>query len=346
MTFRYQTETLVTTVNAIADNMIGLTGSWVEGDSTITTSYTNPGRVLKYNESGREFYVAFMIAEWGYATASSGYRTTGGIRVFVSSGWDSGNHIPSGTVKCSQIPAYTWYKTPLSASYAAGITWTTWMWYENEMLVMAWQSASTGYYDSVGVFTMQYTKADKFYDDDASDWFFYSTCHHVGFNKTSGSADYYMWGTYSAQWTLNSAWAAFLTYNIYKYIHPFLVAYPTTAIAYNPGTIYGDGFEDGYDAGRTWAIVPERARKSLGDSKVYMSYVIVCNDATETLCTPIAKLVGFFPVVDSSGIADGDLINVTIVREGRASDTWQYMYKYIVSPDTGSMQIAIKYAEP
>lgn len=345
MTFVTATGTLAALVDAIVNDMIGISGgNWVDADTGVTTAASPYGRVMKYNVSGEELYVAFMVAEYGLANSS--YFSNGGILVFISSGWNTSTHIPTGTVQIMHLPAYTLQIASHSQSRVSAYNVQYWMWYENEILTLAWLTTTDSYWEGCGMFTMQRTSVSKEYADSATNFFFYTTAQKAYYSNNSGSP--YAYGISPSGWTLPSAWSGFVnnsSYIIRKYAHPFLNALPTSGLSgsYNAHTY--DDFEDGYDESRTMLIVPTRAKKSGGNAKVYMAFPVACADVDTQLLAPLATFKGFFPVKPSSGIADGDLINVPVSWEGGTAETWQYIYKSLTALNTGTLNIAIKYSE-
>lgn len=320
--------------------MISSGSKWVDADAGLTTAGSPPGRVLKYNVEGEEIYVAFVAASWG-GTYSNTYWTSG-ILAFVSTAWDSTDHCPSGTCECTQIPIYG--STGGSRTDFANYNWQYWMWYEEDILVLITQAASTSNEDSVALFAMEHN-VTKEYDDGASDFFIYATAQSVGYITAGKNPSRYAWGVPPRGWTLPSAWGAYMT-AIRKYIHPFQAAYPQVAV----GGYDFDGahnFPEGQDlGGQSRCLIPARGRKSTGNNKVYMAFPVVYADPTETYRIPIATMKSFFPVDVDTSIADGDLINVPVSWAGAPADTWQYIYKRLISPDGGELTVAIKYAEP
>jgi len=339
MTFETATVNVLELIDALANRMISTGTKWIDGDATITTAGSPRGRVLKYDVAGQNLWISFCAANWGGAYSNN--LTTRGILVLISSGWDAANHRPSGSVEVMQLPVYgniavsTW-----DEAYANHVL-QYWLWYEEDILVILTQTASTGVADSVNLFALEHNTV-KEYDDGGSNFFFYQTCQHVGYISGASEASSYGKGPY--QWSMPSGWSAF-NLPIRKYVHPFVSALPVSRR--NNFSISGsDNFADGQDLnGVSCAIMPARGRKSVANGKVYMAFPVVFSDPTETYRNPVATMKSFFPVDVGQGLADGDLINIPVSWNGAPAETWQYIYKRIVSPDGGELTVAIKYAE-
>lgn len=313
-------------IDHIASEMIA-TGGWEDADAGFTTAGTPPGRVLRYKREGEELFIAFVFGKYGQLS-SSAYQTTG-ILVFACSGWDAASHIPSGTTELMDIPMYdgsasSWYTTATMAQL--------WLYAESDIVTILTQSAPSARNDAVAMLTIE-REAAKEYDDGGSNMFLFGTKRYGRITSSS------QWFSISS-WDLPSTWTSFRS-RMRKYIHPFVCAYPETSV--NMDSV---NFEHGYDYSHTKLSVPVRAMRSNGNSKVYMAFPVAYADAADnTFRTPIKTLKSFFPVEPGKGIADGDLINIPVSWNGGVATTWQYIYKSLNSPDSGSIDVAIKYGE-
>lgn len=349
MTFETATVNIKGLVDVLANRMIALGQNWIDGDAGLTTASNPFARVIKYNVAGQELYVCFANTIYGYAGGNSSYGYNDGIIVFISSGWDAAQHIPAGTVKLMHIPVFQNYLgTSYDPTQYDANTLQYWLWFEDEMLVFGWQASATGHTDCVGMFAMEHNTA-KEYADNGSNFFFYTTSQKSRYNHSASAGAWSAYGSTCYSWGLPAAWNNWKnsgSYPLHKYVHPFVADYPGAAFSESVTGDRGDNFGDGgyYGGGRSLCLIPAKARKSGGNSKVYMAFPVVYADADEAFQAPIATMKSFFPVDAGKGIADGDLINVPVIWEGAPAATWQYIYKCLVSPDGTQIDVAIKYA--
>lgn len=320
-------------IDHIASEMI-LTGSWEDADQAFTTAGAPPGRVLRYLRAGEEIFVAFVAVNWYGGDYIVQLLREVGIFCYVSSGWDTAAHIPSGSVSVTRMPLDSYTSTP-----PAGFDWLTaqiWIYTDGDITAILSSTPSSGRNNPICVLTIE-REAAKEYDDGGSNFFIYSTSFNGGYNSTYNSISPYQYGVVPYAISLPSQWSPFkLPFR--RYIHPFISEYPLSA------TNDSHNFEDGYDYARTKLTIPVRARRSNGNSRVYMAFPVAYADAGDNVFrTPIKTLKAFFPVTPGAGIADGDLINIPVSWNGGVPTTWQYIYKQLVSPDGGVLDVAIKY---
>jgi hypothetical protein len=329
-------------IEAWATAMIA-TGGWEDADTGLKTDgTTNPaGRVLKYTRTGEEIYVTMVHAFIGRNTTDSGFYSAECALVFISSGWSSASHIPSGTINASFIPLAN--KGPWAWPSGAPI--------QTSEQAQWWISANADIWAvlSVGVASAQnnsyaflsFEREDALeYDTGGSKIFIYADAGHCDYNYSSGY-DNGAWGLNPYYWSLPSGWSGVKSgISIRKYIHPFITSYPTFKVNGNP-----QNFVDGKDRSDSFLIVPIRATKSSGNSKVYMAFP-TCFADPGTWRSPIKTLKAWFPVEPGQGIADGDLISIPVSWNGAAPVTWRYIYKVLTSPDGGEIDIAVFYDVP
>lgn len=338
MTFTTFTGTSATTIDTLANGLIA-SGYWTENDATLTTAGTPPARTIKYvYNATTEIYLTLVAGVWG---RSGAYYSTEGILVFLSSSWDADNHVPSGTVKIMQMPfknySITWPSTYVNTSQI-------WMSYDSDTLAIMGQGTLSSYNDSVFLFTLE-RDIGKEYDDSQTNWFAYNTAQKHGYYDLSGANT--GWGVAPYSWSLPSAWSSLkVTANgPFKFIHPWASAFPVARLEDSISNYYNN-FE--YDSGasfinRNACLSPMRARRSTGDSKVYMAFPIGFNDPLASWNVPIKALKAFFPVEPGQGLASGDLITIPLSYNGN-NVTWKYIYLNVTSADSQQLDIAIKHS--
>lgn len=326
-------------IDHIASEMIA-TGGWEDADAEFTTAGTPPGRVLRYKRDGEELFIAFVAVNWwgsNYSYSGNYGAKEMGIICYVSSGWDAGEHIPAGSVSCARMPMRS---NSLSGGPPAGFTQCLaqiWMYSEGDITAILSSTGTSSDRDPIYMLTIE-REAAKEYDDGGSNFFIYSTAQSGGYGYTSSTAIREC-GVAPYVWSMPANWSPFrLPFR--RYIHPFVSEYPLNADSST------HNFEDGNDVASTKLTVPVRASRSNGNSKVYMAFPVAYADAGDNVFrTPIKTLKAFFPVMPNAGIADGDLINIPVSWNGGVPTTWQYIYKQLVSPDGGVLDVAIKYGE-
>jgi len=320
------------------------TGSWEDADTGLKADGTTDpaGRVLRYTRSGEEIYVAMVHAYIGYNSSVSNLYNSEDVLVFVSSGWNSTSHIPSGTIETTRIPIAT---SPSRAwpSGAPRITTDQAQWWISAnadiWAIMSIGTASDRL-NSIAFLTFERENA-KEYDDGGSKIFIYADAYRCSFSISNIGGNNSAWGGDPYSWSLPSAWSGLKGgADLRKYIHPFIASYPLS----NTGES-NDNYVDGKDFATSYLIVPIRATKSAGNSKVYMAFPTCFNDPG-TWKSPIKTLKAWFPVAPGTGIADGDLISIPVSWNGQTPVTWRYIYKALTAPDGGQIDVAVFYDVP
>ena len=330
-------------IDAWAAAMIA-TGSWEDADTSLKADGTTDpaGRVLRYTRAGEELYVAMVHSYIGYNASSVSIYSAEAVLVFVSSGWNSTGHIPSGTIETTYIPigyksSITWPSgTPRACTGSA--QW--WISANADIWAIMGIGAASVWYDSISFLTFEREDA-KEYDDGGSKVFIYADAYQVRYSYSTIGDQTYAWGGNPYQWSLPSAWSGLLAgADLRKYIHPFVASYPLTGVSQS-----NYNYVDGQDQNSSYLIVPTRARKSAGNSKVYMAFPTAFADPG-TWRSPIKTLKAWFPVEPGAGVADGDLISIPVSWNGLTPVTWRYIYKALTSPDGGQLDIAVFYDVP
>lgn len=328
-------------IDAWATAMLA-TGSWVDADPALKADGTTDpaGRVLKYTRPGEEIYVALIHAYIGWMSGYDYSTTAEVVMAFVSTGWDTANHAPSGTVDTLRLPlahANKW-AAPSGAPRPTSMTAQWWISSSADIWAILSVTAPSSRSDSIGLLTFE-REAAKEYDDGGSNIFMYCDGWNCQYAYTGNSPYNTGWGPKPYQWSLPAAWSS-LQLGVRKYLHPFTAAYPT----YPMGQTL-DNFADGKDRSSTFLAVTAKASKSQGNSKVYMAFPIAYADPG-TWRSPIKTLKAFFPVESGAGLADGDLISIPVSWNGQPPVTWRYIYKALTSPDGGQIDIAVYYDTP
>lgn len=329
------------TVSANNTGVTGVTLTQTQAGSGLGTTCADfQGRVIRYQNGSENLYVQLLYGNVG--NNQSGYvRFSYGVLMFVSSGYDLANHIPTGTIEFTMIPTSSSNNSssliPPMSSIATEVYAV--MWYEDDMLtVFGYQTTSVTNLATLGTFffTMERDTTKEFADGLSNFYFFSEDVYHI----------YNYSGTSTAQWGLNpSAWSLPAVFNPvgtisktpHKYIHPFGPAYPNGADVPD-----SRNFPVGVDWTRIKMWIPIKARKADSNGKVYLGFPVAYGDLTETFMSPQKTMRSFFVVENGKGLTDGDLINVNITELG---ETWQYIYKSFISASGLQMDLAMKYAE-
>lgn len=259
--------------------------------------------------------------------------------VFVSTGWNTTSHIPSGTMDTLRLPLASAANWGLPGGTPKSTSMTAQWWISSTADIWAILSVTepSGVPDSVGLLTFE-REAAKEFDDGGSNIFMYCDGYHCRYAYTASSPYNTGWGPKPLYWSLPSAWSG-LDIGVRKYLHPFTAHYPNY-----PMEQANDNFGDGKDRSSTFLAITAKATKSQGNSKVYMAFPIAYADPG-TWRSPIKTLKAFFPVESSAGLADGDLISIPVSWNGGVPTTWRYIYKALTSPDGGRIDVAVYYDE-
>jgi len=334
-------------IDAWAAAMIA-TGSWEDADTSLKADGTTDpaGRVLRYTRAGEELYVCMVHAYIGNPTnggASHDYFGAEAVLVFISSGWNNTSHIPSGTVNTTYIPIgykVDWGAWPAGTPSAPTGSAQWWISANADIWAVLGIGAASAMYNSISFVTFEREDA-KEYDDGGSKVFIYADAYQTRFSYNSSYDVALSWGINPFKWSLPSAWSGLLSgADFRKYIHPFTAEYPTGGVDQS-----NYNYIDGQDQNSSYLIVPTRARKSAGNSKIYMAFPTAFADPG-TWRSPIKTLKAWFPVEPGAGVADGDLISIPVSWNGAAAVTWRYIYKALTSPDGGQIDVAVFYDVP
>jgi len=308
----------------IAAKMISTPGGyWADGDAALTTEGNPPGRCLKFVRGGETLYFGLIAAAWGRSYQYQlDHHQQEGVLVFVSTGWDAVNHIPEGTIWCSSIHVCHKHNTTQSLIDTTG---QAWMWYDNDGFTLLYRNDASGYTDHASIFVIERDETKEYADGFSNFYMFTDTANDPLYQTVAGVNSRWYLAPYS--WTLPSGWDVIKSgLTIGKYVHPF-------------GTQYHNGSQNAWeDYNNNKALHPYKAKKSEGNGKIYLCFGW-CFNGGDYPRTPIRKFKTFFPVQSGKGLADGDIVNVTV-----GAETWQYIYKALTSPDGGVLDIALRYA--
>ena len=287
------------------------TGAWEDGDPGVSE-----GKVLHH-------LVETNIYIWlrrGRHEGPDGYNVYG-ILITVSSGWDSINHQPAGTIQRLVIPfaARRWGWTPVLTNV------DIWEWNDaNSIVAMMKNNTNDGNAHDYSAFFVMERITDKEYADAYSNFFF-----QVIPNGYSVA----IWGT---QWYEGKE---YVIHEIQGELREYLSRFSNS-----PTTMYRLALRPYCDLGNIhhphWKLYTQHSKpawRSTGNAKVYFQFPVWHN--THDLNIPIARTKRWFAVQPGQGIADGDIIQWL---DGAV--TREYIYKSIASPDFAqTVDIAIGY---
>ncbi len=284
-------------IDLIADQLIA-TGAWGTADGTLTAG-AHPAKRAITHLTDTNFFVMFDRN----LQANPAGQNANEIRVQISTGFNTGTHVPSGTIQTTGIPTEAANGgTNATANNKTGSHWT-WVDASGVTLVSTW--GATSLVDFTVMFTLERNTA-KEYADGFTNFFCASIANANPFcgNGSSGGL-YYGNRTGSAQ----QDWSRAMV------VRPFNFVYYTTN---------GDPQAD-----KGAMELFFGAYKSPGNSKVYFEFPFFSNNTTQLQRSPIAQTARFFYLaVPGNGMADGDL--VTYVSGG----TFTYLAKLLQSPDS------------
>ena len=278
--------------------------------TTATKTADNAKRALKYN-NGIEtpIYLALEVlnsshgvyygAPWYYAK---------GIRVVMSSAWNSTTHTYSGTIQSTFMPFELCYSCTATGELAT-VMITYFLWVESNGFVVMGKPEPTGdtYQQSFILVVERADTINKRYTDIYSNFFVYKACNiyaslYDGTNVGTLDRDRQILRPFAYQFSDDTAQRSTL--------------YNGTGISFSPLPTY-------------------LAYKSIGNGKVYYLKPIIHNQANQL--APIFQSELFFMWSEGVGLIDGDIVAI----QGQAT---KFLCKALDSPDNVTrLTYAIKY---
>jgi hypothetical protein len=274
--------------------------------TTTTKTADNAKRALKY-DNGVEtpIYLALEVLNT-YRYIYAGYYAKG-IRVVMSSAWNSTTHTYSGSIQSTLVPFET-HNGAVTADLATMLA-TYYLWVESNGFVVIGKPEPTGdsYQQSFILVVERADTIKKRYTDTYSNFFVYKACNwwaslYGGPDNTTLERDR-------------------------QILRPFAYQWPDDAARYS--TWY-----NGY--GISFPPLPSYyAYKSTGNGKVYYLKPIIHNQANQL--APIFQSELFFLWSEGVGLIDGDIVAI----QGQPT---KFLCKALDSPDnTTRLTYAIKY---
>lgn len=287
-----------TLIDLMADQLIA-TGAWGTADGTLVAG-AHPAKRALVHLTDTNFYV-YLARQ--VATSNSGVQAVNEILVQLSTGFNTGTHLPSGTVQSTGIPTEGAASVAnLAANNKIG-THYTWVDASGVTVLSTWASAAT--YDYTVLFTLE-RNTSKEYADGFSN-FFCASIPNANYFAYPNSAGGYYYG--------NGASSSNYGYNRGMILRPFNFTYYTT----NGNPVADLGAWESFFA----------AYRSPGNSKVYFEFPYFSNSQVQAQRSPIAQTNRFFLTGNGLGLSDGDL--VTYVQ---GANTYTYIVKILQSPDS------------
>ncbi len=277
--------------------------------TTIKTG-DNAKRALKYdNGVDTPIYFSFETLNTAYnAYYYNWWYAAKGIRVVISSGWNSTTHTYSGSIQSTFIPFETCSNCTISGDLAT-IQVTYFLWVEsNGFAIMGKPEPTSDNYQQSFILVVERTDtSNKRYVDGYSNFFVYKACN------------------YSPQLYDGASVTTLLRDR--SILRPFAYQWPDDSSKNN-------ALSNGY--GISFSPLPNYyAYKSVGNGKVYYLKPIINNQANQL--APIFQSNLFFMWSEGTGLIDGDVIAI----QGQPI---KYLCKALDSPDsTNRITYAIKY---
>lgn len=296
MAFFSGNTTMDALIDLIADQLIA-TGAWVTADAALPAGAAPAKRALTHaTDPNFNVYLARQLA-----TVGGNAGNVNEILVQLSTGFNTGTHLPSGTVQTTGIPAESqvYSGNPQVVANNKQGTHYTWVDASGVTLLVTW--AASSYNDYTVMFTLERNTA-KEYADGFSNFFCASIPNsNPNIGTSSSYGQYYGNGASSSNYDFQRAYI----------LRPFNFAEYDD---YNSGlaTFFG-------------------AYRSLANSKVYFEFPYFSNNQLQLQRMPIAQTGRFFLVQPGQGLSDGDL--VTYVD---GPNTYTFIVKLLQSPDSAA----------
>ncbi len=295
-------------LNKIADELLA-TGSWLEGDPF----HAGTKRVVKHAVDAN-FYVFF---ERLVTNSPNSNIKLNEVKVTISSGFDLGTHLPTGTVETTSIPAEAWQRGNSGSTFYldstvgnGNKTGQYWLWVDSATvsLLVTWTPSSL--YDYTSFFHLERNSL-KEYADGFTNFFIVAFTNEDRSIAYSGVVGMRVFEQFSSG-SNNSL-------SRKEYVRPFNLS----------TDVYPDGIATFFDC-----------YKSNGNAKVYFQFPYYSNNLDPIRRVPIASTTRWFRLGVGLGIADGDLIDWV-----NGAELWKFLAKTLQSPDsTIYLPIAIRYA--
>jgi len=310
MGFTSGAKVLADIIDDIADGLIASSADWSDNDTTWDTvdrTADNARRSLIYTGDSADVYISFEAcnAQKGWHHNGSYWYYGRGLRIVMTSSWDSVNHIyPDGGMS-TFLPYFARYRySPVYADLETDQL-TYYLWIDSNGFAMIATPEPTSD-DNQQSFKLSLERiATKEYADGYSNFYL-----HAAGNK---------WHQYydedeAENYNRNRSYLRFPAFS-----------YPTGV----------DNTTAVWNYGITLPSITRHAFKSSGNGKVYYVKPVYHNDIN---CrTPIAQAENWFYWSTDAGLVDGDIVAID-------GATTKYLCKGVSSPDaTTLLTYAIKY---
>lgn len=306
-------------VEEIANGLIATPGGyWTDNDTTWNTTVktgNSARRSLVYTNGLEQLYVALEVINTStqvkaYNSGGYNYYTQSkGTRITLSASWDTVAH----TYPVANQQSFIQFETnpnsvqggnPTVSADLSTLQITYYLWIESNGFVIMGKPEPSSDATQQSFFLCLERNPNKEYSD--------------GYTNFCA----FMW-----QNIFQSGWDSYPSARFRSVLRPFAYQYPETG-NWDSLTYNGAGIS-------FWLSPSYYAYKSQGNGKVYYVKPIVHNHAGQMM--PIMQLELFFPLSETVGLIDGDVIAI----EGA---TTKYLCKSLDSPDsTSRISMAIKY---
>lgn len=278
-------------IDLYADQLIA-TGAWVTADAGLPAGAHPAARALQH-ATDPNFFV-YMARRYTLNIANSWQANE--ILIQLSTGFNTGTHLPSGTIQTTGIMAEGATSSQPGNYNKAGTHWT-WIDASGITSLVSWSPTSLVEFSTF--FTLE-RNTSKEYADGFSNFFCASIPNDNPFlGSNSAGGQYYGNGNSSSNFDWQRA----------------LILRPFNFVEWND---YNNSLAPFFGAYR-----------SLANSKVYFEFPFFSNNQAPLQRMPIAQTARFFLVQPGQGLSDGDL--VTYVS---GPNTYTYLVKLLQSPDS------------
>jgi len=272
-------------IDSIANGLIGSSVNWSDNDVTWNTSVRTGNlarRSLIYTGDTTDIYIAIEVINTQtpfvyYYNGNNNVWVYGkGIRIVITSSWDSVNHTYPAGGMATFVP-FEAHSTTIAADMET-LQITYYMWLDaNGFVIMGVPEPTTDGYQQAFKISLERVAA-KEYADGYSNFFLHAACNiWPHFYDTSNVVDY----------NRNRGYIRFPAFY-----------YPTNDN--NTTAVWNNGI--------TLAPITQHAFKSEGNGKVYYVKPVYHNDV---LCrTPIAQAESWFYWNTDVGLVDGDIVAI------------------------------------